>query len=220
MKFKIHREGIFLITFFLITSGILVYLLISKTESTLTRNLVIAFLIIFNIWLIYFFRVPNRKVILSDMQVVSPADGQVVAIEPVLEKEWFGDKRMQISIFMTPINAHVNWAPIEGIIRYFKYYKGNYIVAFHPKSSEKNEHTTIVIENGNKQILLRQIAGILARRIKSYVSNNYYVKKGDELGFIRFGSRVDVILPKDVKIKVKIGQKIKGGETVLCEFIN
>jgi phosphatidylserine decarboxylase len=163
-----------------------------------------------------FFRNPSRKVVAQENQVVAPADGKVVVIEEVFEPEYFKDKRIQVSVFMSPINVHVNRNPISGIVSYFKYHPGLYLVAWHPKSSTENERTTVVFKNAKTEILVRQIAGALAKRICWYVKEGDSVKKGEDFGFIKFGSRVDLYFPLGTQIDVKIGDKVKGNLTVLA----
>ncbi|MCU0317787.1 MAG: phosphatidylserine decarboxylase family protein [Amoebophilaceae bacterium] len=170
-------------------------------------------------WLIYFFRNPYRVISQREAYVLAPADGTVVAIQEVYEDEYLRDNRVQISVFMSPFNVHVNRNPISGIVKFFKYHPGRYLVAWHPKSSTKNERTTIVVEHAQGvQVLFRQIAGFIARRIKSYVREGDRVQQGSECGFIKFGSRVDVFLPLDAKLRVSLGQKVKGGSSVLAEL--
>lgn len=168
--------------------------------------------------IIQFFRRPNRIVSIDDNTVICPADGKVVTIEEVEESEFFNDRRIQVSIFMSPFNVHMNWFPINGIVKYFKYHPGLFLVAWHPKSSTDNERTTVVVENNGKQVLFRQIAGALARRIVWYCKEGDQAEGGSEFGFIKFGSRVDVFLPLDAKVNVQIDQKVKGTETVLATF--
>ncbi|MFN6946268.1 MAG: phosphatidylserine decarboxylase family protein [Cytophagaceae bacterium] len=169
--------------------------------------------------ILQFFRSPSRKIIINDKHVIAPADGKVVVIEEVMETEYFNDRRRQVSIFMSPINVHINRNPITGVVAYFKYHAGKYLVAWHPKSSLENERTTIVIQGRNNHpVLIRQIAGALAKRIVWYLKAGEEVKQGEELGFIKFGSRVDLLLPMEAKIKVNIGQKTRGGETIVAEF--
>jgi len=177
---------------------------------------IIMFLLWF--WIIWFFRMPKRTFSAGEQLVVAPCDGKVVVIEEVHEGEYFNDKRLQLSIFMSPLNVHVNRSPIDGIIKYVKYHPGKYLVAWHPKSSTDNERTTVVFENSRGALLLRQIAGALARRIKYYVKEGQEVKQNDEFGFIRFGSRVDVFLPLGTAVDVKLGQPVKGGVTVLAKM--
>lgn len=169
-------------------------------------------------WVVAFFRLPYREHTADESKVVAPADGKVVVIEETYEPEYFKDKRLQVSIFMSPINVHVNRNPISGIIKYMKYHPGKYLVAWHPKSSTENERTTLVIGNDKGEILLRQIAGALARRICYYVKEGDQVKQNDEFGFIRFGSRVDIYLPLGSKVDVSIGQVVKGGVTVVSHM--
>lgn len=175
--------------------------------------LVMAYLII------QFFRVPSRTCMYTDTDVLCPADGKVVVIEEVHDNEYFNDKRIQVSIFMSPMNVHVNYNPISGIVKYVKYHPGLFLVAWHPKSSTDNERTTVVVEHGSgKEVLFRQIAGAVARRICYYVQEGQKVRTGEEFGFIKFGSRVDVLLPVDCKINVKIGDKVKAKLTKLAEL--
>lgn len=166
-------------------------------------------------WVIWFFRIPARDYTYNDNKYVAPADGKVVVIEETFEPEYFKDKRLQVSIFMSPLNVHVNRTPITGIIKYMKYHPGKYLVAWHPKSSTENERTTVVVGNNRTEILMRQIAGALARRICYYVKENQPMKQNEEFGFIRFGSRVDIYFPLGTKIDVKIGDVVQGGITVL-----
>ncbi len=169
-------------------------------------------------WVVAFFRLPTRNMVHGEEKIICPADGKVVVIEETYEPEYFKDKRLQVSIFMSPINVHVNRNPVSGIVRYMKYHPGKYLVAWHPKSSTENERTTIVLGNDRGDILMRQIAGALARRICFYVGEGDEVKQNDEFGFIRFGSRVDVFLPIGTRVDVKIGDVVKGGVTVLAHY--
>lgn len=164
-----------------------------------------------------FFRNPERKTNHQENSVVSPCDGKVVVIERVFEPEYFKEERIQVSIFMSPLNVHVNRNPISGIVSYFKYHHGKYLVAWHPKSSTENERTTTVVKNADGvEVLFRQIAGAVARRICWYVDEKQEVEKGKEMGFIKFGSRVDVFLPLDADIKVAINQKVSAAESVIA----
>ncbi len=169
-------------------------------------------------WVVAFFRIPSRNFVHGEQKIIAPADGKVVVIEETYESEYFNDNRLQVSIFMSPVNVHVNRNPVSGVIKYMKYHKGKYLVAWHPKSSTENERTTLVIGNDRGDILLRQIAGAMARRIKFYVEENDIVKQNEEFGFIRFGSRVDVFLPLGTKVNVNIGDNVKGGVTVLAHY--
>ncbi len=166
-----------------------------------------------------FFRHPKRTSPTGENQVIAPADGKVVVIEKTNEGEYFKDERIQVSIFMSPINVHVNRSPIKGIVKYFKYFPGKFLVAWHPKSSTENERTTTVVEHAKgTQILFRQIAGALARRIVWYIKEGDKLDGGEEFGFIKFGSRIDIFLPLDAKINVELEQKTTGGETVIAEI--
>ena len=212
-----HKEGfkIILVTALIMVSGLL---LIDKFVPNfwLQKSLMILLLIGF-VLVLQFFRDPKRNTILNDGQIIAPADGKVVVIEEVVEKEYFKDKRRQISIFMSPLNVHVTRYPVSGVVRYSKYHPGKYLVAWHPKSSEENERTTIVVENSHTgEILYRQIAGAVARRIVNYAKTNQQVIQGEDAGFIKFGSRIDIFVPLDMKIEVNLNQKTKGGETILA----
>lgn len=169
-------------------------------------------------WVLWFFRVPSRDWVKGEDLVIAPADGKVVVIEEVYEPEYFKDKRIQVSIFMSPLNVHQNRNPISGVVKYFKYHPGKYLVAWHPKSSTLNERTSYVIGGDRQELLIRQIAGAMARRIAYYVKEGDAVEQSEEFGFIRFGSRVDVFFPVGTPINVKIGDITKGGVTVLAEL--
>jgi len=169
-------------------------------------------------WTLFFFRVPQREVNIGD-HILSSADGTVVAIEETFVDEYFKDKRLQISVFMSGFDVHVNWYPFDGTIKYTKYHEGNYYLARHPKSSELNERSSIVLEKEKgKDVLIRQVAGIMARRIVYYANPGDQVKQGEELGMIRFGSRVDFYLPVGTEVDVKLGQNVKAQRTVLAHF--
>lgn len=171
------------------------------------------------ITIVQFFRSPKKVITLDDSVVLCPADGKVVVIEETEETEYFKDKRIQVSIFMSPTNVHVNRNPISGIVSFFKYHPGKFLVAWHPKSSTENERTTVVVKKNNGvEVLFRQIAGALARRIVWYIEENQQVQQGDEFGFIKFGSRVDLFLPIGTQINVNIGDKVVGGKTVIAKF--
>jgi phosphatidylserine decarboxylase len=180
---------------------------------------VFIFSILFLLIILQFFRHPARNITLNDQCVIAPADGKVVVIEETEETEVLKDKRIQVSIFMSPLNVHVNRYPVGGKIIFCKYHPGLYLVAWHPKSSTENERTTVVIENSAKiPVLVRQIAGALARRIVCYAKEGTVVSQGSEMGFIKFGSRVDIFLPLNAKVKVNLNQKVTGGETVIAEL--
>ena len=170
------------------------------------------------LWIVWFFRIPNRNFTQGDNLVIAPADGKVVVIEETVESEYFKDKRLQVSIFMSPLNVHVNRSPIKGEVKYMKYHPGKYLVAWHPKSSTENERTTVVVGNAKTTLLMRQIAGALARRICYYVKEGQPIAQNEEFGFIRFGSRVDIYFPVGTQIDVKIGQKVEGGVTILAKM--
>jgi len=166
-----------------------------------------------------FFRVPNRTVTSGDNLVICPADGKVVVIEETEETEYLKDRRIQVSIFMSPLNVHINWFPVSGVVSYFKYHAGKYLVAWHPKSSTENERTTVAVkQKDGREILFRQIAGAVARRIVCYAKRDATAEQSSEFGFIKFGSRVDVFLPLGSEVKVNLDQKVTGSITVLAEL--
>jgi phosphatidylserine decarboxylase len=215
-KITIHREGhkILLVSgvALLILNALLAYLFSNPTVYWITGGFSVLILIGFA----SFFRIPHREMVIHDNKVIAPADGKIVVIEEVQENEYFNDKRIQVSIFMSPANVHVNRAPMAGTVSYQKYHPGKYLVAWHPKSSEKNERNTVVIESEDGvEILVRQIAGKLARKIRWYLNEGDEVCQNGELGFIKFGSRVDLFLPVGTKIDVDLKQKVKGGITVI-----
>ena len=215
----IHREGwTILIVLLIILIGL--NLAISKwLPGGEYNNLFIGLSLVLYILVLQFFRSPRVISLENENQVIAPADGKVVVIENVLEEEYLHEKRIQISIFMSPLNVHVNRNPVSGIVKYFKYHAGQYLVAWHPKSSEKNERTTMAVELQNGlEILVRQIAGAMARRIKWYIEEGEEVTQGKEFGFIKFGSRVDVFIPLNARVLVKLGDKTKAGKTVLAEL--
>ena len=210
-----HKEGQTIIFVSLLIVGSLFLMMDFIGIPWLIKTLQIGLLLIF-ILILQFFRNPKRNIQLNDAQVISPVDGKVVVIEEVHEPEFFNDKRLQVSIFMSPINVHVTRYPIGGKIIFSKYHPGDYLVAWHPKSSEKNERTTVVVENFKfGKVLYRQIAGALARRIVNYAEEGHNVVQGSDAGFIKFGSRVDLFLPLDTKLNIKLNQKVRGGETII-----
>lgn len=173
----------------------------------------------FFLLVLQFFRNPNRALLQTDDTLIyAPADGKVVVIEETEETEYFKDRRLQLSIFMSPLDVHVNRNPLGGEVKYVKHHPGKYLVAWHPKSSVENERTTVVIQNGAEEVLLRQIAGAMAKRIRNYLEVGQQVTQGSEMGFIKFGSRVDVFLPLDAEVKVEIGEKVLGNRTVLAKL--
>ncbi len=216
----IHKEGrtllfVLLIVFFGINWGVAKYF----PDNLALQNLVIAASIILYLVVLQFFRNPIFKIVENEKQILAPADGKVVVIEETEETEYLKGRRKQVSIFMSPVNVHVNRMPAGGTISYFKYHPGKYLVAWHPKSSLENERTTVVVKTPNGvEILFRQVAGALARRIKWYISEGQKIEQGQEFGFIKFGSRVDVFLPLDATIVVKPGDVTKGGRTVIAEL--
>jgi len=188
-------------------------------DHSILRNLILGSSIIFYLLILQFFRIPIFKIEANEKQVLAPADGKVVVIEETEENEYLKDRRIQISIFMSPVNVHVNRMPVSGVISFVKYHAGKYLVAWHPKSSTENERTTVVARMSNgTEILFRQIAGALARRIKFYIKEGEVLQQGEEFGFIKFGSRVDVFLPLSTKINVKVGDKTTAGKTVIAEL--
>ncbi|MEP2280416.1 phosphatidylserine decarboxylase family protein [Maribacter sp.] len=216
-----HREGqkIILFSFLIIGSSILLahYFIDIAWLKLAIQILGLVFLII----ILQFFRNPKRLAKKNFNEILSPVDGKVVVIEEVLEKEYFNEKRRQVSIFMSPVNVHVTRYPASGSITFSKYHPGKFLVAWHPKSSEENERTTVVIKTPKfGEILYRQIAGALARRIVNYAEKGESVQQGDDAGFIKFGSRVDLFLPLDCQINVKLNQKVKGNETCIATFID
>lgn len=217
---KFHKEGIPSLIIILIVIAIINFLTFYFSSSYQVvlwlGYLLSAFLLI---TILQFFRNPLRSIEINDNNIIAPADGKVVVIEEVTETEYFKDKRIQLSIFMSPINVHINRYPIGGVVKYSSYHPGLFLVAWHPKSSTDNERTTIVVEHKNKQaVLFRQIAGALARRIVNYSKEGDNASQGEEFGFIKFGSRVDLLLPTNVKIKVNLGEIVSGGKTVIASF--
>lgn len=216
----IHSEGrvllfVLLVVLFALNWAISYFL----PQAIAIQNISIGISIVFYLLILQFFRSPVFTINQNEKHVIAPADGKVVVIEEADEPEYLKSRRKQISIFMSPVNVHVNRMPVGGTISYFKYHPGKYLVAWHPKSSTENERTTVATKMPNgTEVLFRQIAGALARRIKWYVQQGQTLKQGDEFGFIKFGSRVDIFLPLDAKINVKIGDVTKGGRTVIAEL--
>ncbi len=214
----IHKEGR---TLLFISLVILVGIIWAADHyfADVIRIIVISVSAVFYLIILQFFRSPIFEVKKNEKQVLAPADGKVVVIEEADETEYLKSRRKQISIFMSPVNVHVNRMPVAGTVSYFKYHPGKYLVAWHPKSSTENERTTIVAKmKTGHEILFRQIAGALARRIKWYVKEGQPLEQGEEFGFIKFGSRVDIFLPLDAKVNVAIGEVTKGGRTVIAEL--
>ena len=213
-----HKEGykiIFITALIVVVSLLLIDNFIPY--FWLQKGLMVLFLVLF-ILVLQFFRNPKRTFIGDNNCIIAPADGKVVVIEEVIENEYFKDKRRQISIFMSPLNVHVTRYPIDGEVMFSKYHPGKYLVAWHPKSSEENERTTIVVKNPSMgEILYRQIAGAVARRIVNYAKVGENVTQGSDAGFIKFGSRIDIFVPLDFKIEVTLNQITKGGETIIAK---
>jgi phosphatidylserine decarboxylase len=214
---KIHREGLatILLTFAVLAllNGAVFYFF---GHMPLLCRIVAAFSLVLFLFIISFFRIPAREMKLDESLVIAPCDGKVVVIEETYEPEYFKDKRLQVSIFMSPANVHVNRNPISGQVKLSQYHSGKYLVAWHPKSSTENERHTVVIGNGKADILVRQIAGALARRIVNYLKPGMQVVQNEELGFIKFGSRVDLYLPVGTQVNVQLEQVVKGGQTVIA----
>ncbi len=212
----LHREGtptILLVTavVILINAGVCY-----ANANSLVMGLTLLITISFWFFILSFFRIPSRVHTIQEGVVVAPADGEVVVIEEVQADEYFSDRRIQVSIFMSPLNVHVNRNPVSGEVVYSQYHPGKYLVAWHPKSSTENERHSVVYKTQGKEILVKQIAGALAKRIVNYLKPGQQVKQTEEMGFIKFGSRVDLLLPLDAKILVKLGDKPQGGVTVLA----
>jgi phosphatidylserine decarboxylase len=218
MLLRIHKEGKTILAVLAITLTI-VNLAVWQWSAAIYLIPAVIVSVGFYLLILQFFRNPVREVLVADNNIIyAPADGKVCVIEEVMETEYFNDKRMQVSIFMSPINVHVNRNPVSGVVNYFKYHPGKYLVAWHPKSSTENERTTVVYDNGGVEILMRQIAGALAKRIKYYVSEGDQVQQGKDMGFIKFGSRVDLYLPIGTKIEVDLNQKVKGNKTIIAHL--
>ena len=214
-----HKEGhkIIVITFIIIIAS---YIAVdSFIDITWLKYFMYATLAVFLYLILQFFRNPKRNTVNNNNHVLSPVDGKVVVIEEVFEKEYFKDKRLQVSVFMSPLNVHVTRYPINGKVLFSKYHPGKYLVAWHPKASEENERTTVVVESKTYgKVLYRQIAGALAKRIVNYAKEGDDAIQGNDSGFIKFGSRVDLFLPLDTKIKVNLNDKVKGGESIIAEM--
>jgi len=216
----IHKEGYKILIYgfiILLVMNLLVNIFI--TDQFLVKWLFLAFSLIVYVFVLFFFRLPVRELEPDPGLIYAPADGKVVVIEEAEEEEYFKDIRLQISIFMSPFNVHINRYPVSGQIKYVGYHPGNYMVAWHPKSSELNERSTIVIQTETgTEILVRQIAGAVARRIVTYAKEDQYVRQGDELGFIKFGSRVDIFLPVGTEIEIPILQQVKANKSIIARI--
>lgn len=214
----IHREGYQSIAIGTLIFGAInvsVYFFFSASMMWLC-NIVFILSLGLLLFLVSFFRIPGRKMTISEGVVIAPADGKVVVIEETTDDEYFKGKRLQVSIFMSPLNVHVNRNPIDGEVIYNQYHKGKYLVAWHPKSSTDNERHSVVIKNNNMEILVKQIAGALAKRIVNYLQVGQKVRQTEEMGFIKFGSRVDLLLPAGTKVNVELNQAVQGGVTVIA----
>jgi phosphatidylserine decarboxylase len=216
----IHREGfksISIAAVLFVIINLLVFNFLSASLPVLSW-IIFAATLVFFLFIISFFRLPKRVTPENNHAIYSPCDGKVVVIEEIIDTEYFQETRLQLSVFMSPANVHVNLNPISGDVLYSKYHKGKYLVAWHPKSSTENERHSVVLSDGRITILVKQIAGAVAKRIVNYLQPGQKVNQGGELGFIKFGSRVDLILPPGIKINVKLNEKVKAGVTVLAEY--
>lgn len=215
----IHKEGYRIM--FLVFVGLVAVNLLFRYVMPVHEHLVLSITILslgFFFFVTYFFRKPLRKFEVNSQYIMAPADGKIVTIEETIESEYFNEKRLLVSIFMSPSNVHINWNPISGLVKYVKYHPGRYLVAYNPKSSTLNERHTLVIEDEGVEILVRQIAGLLARRIVNYTEVGQQVMQGGEFGFIKFGSRIDMYLPLDAHVEVDLKQKVKGGKTIIARM--
>ena len=216
---KFHKEGytsLAIVVLFIFIINALAHYYEAGSVVKWIIYIVSAFLFI---TIVQFFRSPKKLIDLDEGVILCPADGKVVVIEETEETEYLKDRRIQVSIFMSPVNVHVNRNPITGVVSFFKYHPGKFLVAWHPKSSTDNERTTVVVRNkSGVEILFRQIAGAMARRIVWYVKEGQEVKQGEEFGFIKFGSRVDLFLPLDATVHVNIGDKVTGGKTIIARY--
>ena len=213
-----HKEGAKLIFITLLIVVGIIFLSDALISIEWLKNAFIVLAIVLLILVLQFFRNPKRDVDNSDNHILAPVDGKVVVIEEVFEPEYFKDKRLMVSIFMSPLNVHVTRYALNGVVKYSKYHPGKYLVAWHPKASEENERTTVVINNRiYGEVMYRQIAGALARRIVNYAEEGMRVVQGKDAGFIKFGSRVDIYLPLGTEVDVKLGQKAIGAKTVICK---
>lgn len=216
----IHREGYKSIAVATLIFGALNLLLFWLLGASLVWLCALVFFIsfIFLLLIVSFFRIPSRKLTINQNQVIAPADGKVVVIEETTDSEYFKDKRIQVSIFMSPLNVHVNRNPISGEVVYNQYHAGKFLVAWHPKSSTENERHSVVIRKNGFEVLVKQIAGAVAKRIINYLEVGEKVEQGTEMGFIKFGSRVDLLLPVGTKIRVGLNEVVQGGVTVIAEM--
>jgi phosphatidylserine decarboxylase len=216
---KLHPEGYKIIaTSFVVLSALSLGIWYMPIFPLFKYLLLTGFFLLFS-WTVFFFRYPKREINYGENNILSTADGTVVVIEEVHESEFFNQPRLMISVFMSPMNVHINWYPFEGEIRYAKYHPGRYFIAYNPKSSEHNERTSVVLEKEKgRDVLIRQVAGIMARRVVCYSKKGDHVKQGEEMGMIKFGSRIDFFLPLDVEVNVGLGDKVKAQQTIIAKF--
>ena len=216
----IHKEGYKIIAWCCLAFGVInIFSFYFLSYSLPILSWFILFVsLVFLLFVISFFRIPKRSLTIREDAIIAPADGKVVTIEEVQADEYFNDRRIQVSIFMSPLNVHQNRNPISGEVIYNQYHKGKFLVAWHPKSSTENERHSVVYRHGPKEILVKQIAGAVAKRIVNYLSSGQQVDQAAEMGFIKFGSRVDLLLPLNAKVQVKIGEKTLGGVTVIASW--
>ncbi len=215
----IHKEGYRTILWVTLFTALVWYVALNQlADYSIIKYLLMLLSFGMLSMVVYFFRLNARPVEMDENAILSSCDGKVVVIEPITEPEYFnGEKKIQVSIFMSPTNMHANWWPVNGTVEYFRHHNGKFRVAWHPKSSTENERSSIVVKARNgKEMLIRQIAGAMARRIVTYVSEQQTIEQGKELGFIKFGSRVDFILPADVRVNVKIGDVVTGTKSVIA----
>jgi len=217
---RIHKEGYASIGIATLVVGLINAASIWFFSAQYPVLAALVFVVTMAFWfiIVYFFRVPNRQLTVDDTKIVCPADGKVVVMEEISDVEYFKDRRIQVSIFMSPLNVHLNRNSVGGEVVYSQYHKGKFLVAWNPKSSTENERHSVVYKTKGKEILVKQIAGAMAKRIVNYLKPGMVVKQGAEMGFIKFGSRVDVLLPVGAKVCVKLNEMVKGGVTVLAEF--
>ncbi|MDR1417505.1 MAG: phosphatidylserine decarboxylase family protein [Prevotellaceae bacterium] len=215
----IHKEGVATITGTFVVLVAICAAIFYAAGGGVISYAALAVAAVFFGFIVYFFRMPSRPRLHNEQSVFSPCDGKVVVIEEVFEAEYLKENCLQLSIFMSPSNVHVNFYPASGTVEYVRYHAGKYLVAWHPKSSTENERTTVVIGTGKRRILCRQIAGAVARRIVCYAREGQQVEQSSQMGFIKFGSRVDVFLPLSAKVEVVLGQKVRGAETVLARMV-
>ncbi|MCO6498486.1 MAG: phosphatidylserine decarboxylase family protein [Chitinophagaceae bacterium] len=215
---QIHKEGYKSIALAALVFGAinLIVFYFFSAHSPVLAWIIFGVTLLILIFIISFFRSPKREFVIAHHQIICPADGKVVVIEETEDKEYFKDKRLQVSIFMSPANVHVNRVPMSGEVKYSQYHKGKYLVAWHPKSSTENERHSVVIKSDKAEILVKQIAGAMAKRIVNYLKVGMHVEQGKEMGFIKFGSRVDILLPVGTPVNVRLNQSVKGGITVLA----